>query len=152
MFHPVVFPSLSHTLGAQDRNRNLCPHRALKWYLEKSKDLRSSQCRLFISFTKPVKEIAAPTLSHWIVKAVTIAMELNGELPSNRNTPRAHEVRAIATSLAILRSVSMENILRAGFWRNESTFSRFYLRDMSRDIQGRARLPVVAAQQVLYAN
>jgi hypothetical protein len=32
--------------------------------------------------------------------------------------------------LALLRSVSMENILRAAFWRNESTFSRFYLRDM----------------------
>jgi hypothetical protein len=150
MFPPIVVPALAHTLPHADMNRKLCPHRALKWYLEKSKTSRSTQRRLFISFSKPGKEIAAPTLSRWIVKAVTIAMELNGQLPCNENTPRAHEVRAIATSLAIMRSVSMENIMRAAFWRNESTFSRYYLRDMSRDMEGRAILPLVAAQQILH--
>jgi hypothetical protein len=44
----------------------------------------------------------------------------------------------------------MENILRAAFWRNEYTFSRFYLRNMTRDMKGLARMPVVAAQQVLH--
>ena len=148
-FPSIVVPAMAHTLRKGDPNRALCPHRALKWYLEKSKALRSSQRRLFISFTKPGKEIAAPTLSRWIVKAVTIAMLQNGQLPCIKNTPRAHEVRAIATSLAIIRSVSMENILRAAFWRNESTFSRFYLRDMSHDMDGKARLPIVAAQHFL---
>ncbi len=148
-FPPIVVPSLAHTLRHEDRNRTLCPHRALKWYLEKSKHHRSAQRRLFISFSKPGKEISAPTLSRWIVKAVTIAMELNGKLPCNENTPRAHEVRAIATSLAITRSISMENILRAAFWRNESTFLRFYLRDMSHDMDGKVRLPMVAAQHIL---
>jgi integrase len=148
-FPPIVVPALAHTLRHDDPNRTLCPHRALKWYLEKSKASRSSQRRLFISFSKPDKEIAASTLSRWIVKAVTMAMELNGKLSCIKNTPRAHEVRAIATSIALSRSVSMENILRAAFWRNESTFSRFYLRDMSRDMNGRARLPIVAAQQII---
>jgi len=149
-FPPIVVPSLAHTLGSKDPNRSLCPFRALKWYLEKSSTKRSSQRRLFISFTKTGKEIAAPTLSRWIVKAVTIALDSNGELECNRGTPRAHEVRAIATSLARVRAVPMENILRAAFWRNESTFSRFYLRDMTRDSNGIARLPVVAAQQILH--
>jgi integrase len=148
-FPAIVIPAMAHTLRKGDPDRTLCPHRALKWYLEKSKSLRSSQRRLFISFSKSGKEIAAPTLSRWIVKAVTIAMIQNGQLLCIKNTPRAHEVRAIATSLAIIRSVSMENILRAAFWRNESTFSRFYLRDMSHDMDGKARLPMVAAQQLL---
>jgi integrase len=103
-FPPIMVPSLAHTLGSKDPNRSLCPFRALKWYLEKSKPTRSSQRRLFISFTKPGKEIAAPTLSRWIVKAVTIALDSNRDLECNRGTLRAHEVRAIATSLAHMRS------------------------------------------------
>jgi hypothetical protein len=148
-FPPIVVPALAHTLKQGDPNRSLCPHRALKWYLEKSKVFRASQRRLFISFAKSDKEISAATLSRWIVKAVTMAMDINGQLSCNKNTPRAHEVRAISTSIALSRSVSMENILRAAFWRNESTFSRFYLRDMSRDMDGRARLPIVVAQQII---
>jgi len=149
-FPIIKVPSLSKTLTKSDTHRRVCPVRALRWYLHKSKDLRTNQRRVFISFSKVGKEIAQATLSRWIVKAISISLKENGNLPCNRATPRAHEVRAVATSLALLRSVSMENILRAAFWRNESTFSRFYLRDMTRSVDGRARLPVVAAQQILY--
>ncbi len=145
----MIVPSLAKTLDHKDMNRTLCPVRALKWYIEKSKDLRSFQRRLFISLSVQGKEISAATLSRWIVKAVTIAMETNGDLLSISGTPRAHEVRAIATSLALARAVSMESFMRAAFWRHASTFSRFYLRDMSTNMDGRCRLPMVAAQQLI---
>jgi len=149
-FPIIKVPSLAKTLSKSDTHRRVCPVRALRWYLHKSKDLRTNQRRVFISFSKVGKEIAQATLSRWIVKAISVSLKENGNLPCNRATPRAHEVRAVATSLALLRSVSMENILRAAFWRNESTFSRFYLRDMTRSVDGKARLPVVAAQHILY--
>jgi hypothetical protein len=149
-FPIIKVPSLAKTLSKSDTHRRVCPVRALRWYLHKSKDLRTNQRRVFISYSKVGKEIAQATLSRWIVKAISISLKENGNLPCNRATPRAHEVRAIATSLALQRSISMENILRAAFWRNESTFSRFYLRDMTRSVDGKARLPVVASQQILY--
>ncbi len=149
-FPIIKVPSLAKTLPKSDPHRRVCPVRSLRWYLHKSKDLRTNQRRVFISYSKIGKEIAQATLSRWIVKAISISLKENGNLPCNRATPRAHEVRAIATSLALMRSVSMENILRAAFWRNESTFSRFYLRDMTRSVDGKARLPVVASQQIIY--
>ena len=42
-----------------------------------------------------------------------------------------HEVRAKSTSCAAFNSALVEDILKAAHWNNETTFTSFYLRDMS---------------------
>lgn len=44
---------------------------------------------------------------------------------------KAHELREIATSWAAFSGVSTKDIMRAVFWRGNSTFVSYYLRDMA---------------------
>ena len=47
-------------------------------------------------------------------------------------TPRVHEDRAWAASLAFKHSVPLHAVMEAAFWKNEGTFINFYLRDVRR--------------------
>lgn len=66
-------------------------------------------------------------------------------------SPRTHEARAWAASLAVLRSGRMTEVLRAAYWKSEDVFINFYLRDIASTRQdGSSCLPaMVAAGQVL---
>ena len=43
----------------------------------------------------------------------------------------AHEIRAISTSLAFQATHSLQSVMSAAKWKNHSTFTEYYLRDMS---------------------
>ena len=43
---------------------------------------------------------------------------------------KAHEVRAVSDSLALVRGVSLSRILKAAFWKAPATFIHYYLRDV----------------------
>lgn len=47
-------------------NLKLCVVSALEAYMVKTKDLRGSEKKLFISFKKPFKAVSSQTLSRWI--------------------------------------------------------------------------------------
>ncbi len=68
MFTPVIIKSLSKTLDKHDRalhrDRSLCPVRALRIYLERTKDIRKGRKKLFIAYkTGHTGEICAATIS-----------------------------------------------------------------------------------------
>ena len=44
--------------------------------------------------------------------------------------PRAHELRAVASSLAYMGGAALADILQAVDWRHESPFVRHYLRQI----------------------
>ena len=48
-----------------------------------------------------------------------------GDLP-----PRAHSVRAVATSAAFLRNWSVSKVLEAATWRSNPVFASFYFLDI----------------------
>ena len=62
---------------------------------------------------------------------------------------RSHEIRAWAATL-VAKTVPMEEVMRAAYWRSSSTFTRHYLRDVTlRAEDGSFCLPsMVAAQSV----
>ena len=126
---PVVrIPPLSKILGPDDEDRYLCPVRALKHYLNVTSPTRPETCRkLFISINPNfAKDVSVSTVSRWVSDVVKLAYATKLEsLPSSR----AHEVRAWAASLALEHSVALQDILDAAFWKSESTFANFYLRD-----------------------
>lgn len=130
-------------------DRSLCPVRALKRYLATVKPSRGQRRRLFLSF-KPgfTKEICANTISAWLKKVILLAYETADEEDQTLLGVRAHEVRALSASWASYAGASISTILEACHWRAHSTFTSFYLRDLSAVADDLYSLgPLVAAQQ-----
>ena len=75
----------------------LCPVRAVKIYLNKTKSLRKRRKRLFIP-TQGDQDLAKPTLSRWVKYAIKNAYDTISKNPLSLFKPRAHELRAISAS------------------------------------------------------
>lgn len=138
---------IRHGLAKQDRekhfgskifvpafseNYRLDPKRALYWYLKKTQSLRvksdgTTEKKIFLALNKPHHPISAQTISNWIVQTIKMAYE-------NKNIKvKAHSTRAVGPSWALYRGASVKSILDAADWSRESTFIKFYLRNV--DVQ-----------------
>ena len=126
----IVIPALTRILGDDDLDRLLCPVRCLRFYLKRVKPFRkAAHRRLFISYNPEyTSDISLATLSRWLMEVIKQAYQ-SDSLPI---TPRVHEIRAWSASLAFKHSVPLNAILEAAFWRSESTFINYYLRDVRR--------------------
>lgn len=114
----------------QERLHALCPVRALCTYIERTKAFRRSD-QLFVSWAKPHlgKPVSKQRISHWIVEAIQLAYSSTG-LPPPEGL-RAHSTRGMATSWALFRGVSIEEICAAASWASPLTFARFYRLDVT---------------------
>ncbi|XP_058483844.1 uncharacterized protein LOC131459867 [Solea solea] len=125
-FHPPPFA------GEDEKRLNaLCPVRALRIYVDRTKGFRKSN-QLFVSWA-PSHRGRAPTrqrLSHWVVQAIILAHESRGLQPPDGL--RAHSTRGIATSWALFRGVSVRDICAAASWASPHTFIRFYRLDVTK--------------------
>ena len=148
---PVVIPALAPTLDKSlQQDRSLCPVRAIRYYLDCTKDLRDGKDLVFVSFRKSFqKDIVPATVSSWIKQTVLLCYQLADEEAQNLHQVRAHDVRAFAASTAFRGGVSMDQILSACHWKAHNTFTQFYLKDVAwADSELYHLGPVVAAQQV----
>ena len=107
--------------------------RALKCYLHRTRRLRGDCTALVIISRKPHTRASKDTISRWIVEAIAHAIP-----EGSASRPRAHHVRALATSLALYKGVPLEEILQAAAWKSSNTFISSYLRDVLRQ---EARMP-----------
>ena len=63
---------------------------------------------------------------------------------------KAHEVRAVATSLQLFNKVDLHSVMKAGRWSSGGTFTSFYLRDLCPQADSLQRAgPIVAAGDVV---
>ena len=63
---------------------------------------------------------------------------------------KAHEVRAVATSLQLFNKVDLQAVMKAGRWSSGGTFTSFYLRDLCRQADSIWKTgPVVAAGEIV---
>ena len=106
--------------------------RALRRYIHFTRTLRGDKRKLFISLNPFYKkDVIASTLSNWLRKVIAKAYECESENFSEpRDIKRAHEIRAWASSLAYQHSWSLRDVLQAAYWRSESPFISYYLRDV----------------------
>ena len=87
-----------------------CPVRALRYYhryLTEHPDLRKDRCHLFVPIkdNNAGKELSASTISRWIC---TTIFDSHAAIQNSRNlsgSVKAHEVRAVATSLQLFNKV-----------------------------------------------
>ena len=148
---PVVIPALAPTLDKSlKEDRSLCPVRALRYYLDKTQDLRQGKELVFVSFKKGfIKDISPATISSWIKQTVILCYELSDQASLTLHQVKAHDVRAFAASKAFQGGISLDQILAACHWKSHNTFTQFYLKDVAWADSELFHLgPVVAAQQI----
>ncbi len=124
-FHPPPFAS-----SEDERLHMLCPVRALKLYVDRSKVWRKSS-QLFVCFGAGRRGLATSKLtgiSHWVRYAISLAYEARN-LPSPLSLC-AHSTRGVASSQALFRRVPLEDICVAAGWSSPHTFVKFYNLDV----------------------
>ncbi len=123
-FHPPPFAS-----SEDERLHMLCPVRALKLYVDRSKVWRKSP-QLLICFGAGRRGLAMSKqrISHWVRDAISLAYEARN-LPSPLSL-RAYSTRGVASSQALFRGVPLEDICVVAGWSSPHTFVRFYNLDV----------------------
>ena len=106
---PLTFPPLPE-------DPVLCPVQALTAYLALSPETKSGPVFLHPHSSRP---LPAQSLSRWLVKAITWL------LPNS--TPKGHDTRKVAASLAWAAGRPLGEILARGTWSGSSVFFRKYL-------------------------
>ena len=90
------------------------------------------------------------TISAWAKNVIRFAYDNNKDYQRQLHGLRVHETRAISASLAVQSTFSMTSILENCTWKDHSTFTDYYLRDMTNVRNGLRTLgPIVAAGTIV---
>ena len=104
----------------------LCPVNYLKAYLNRTRQVRSTQA-LFVTTTKPHGKAAMATMSRW----VKVGLNLAG-INTTKFSPGS--TRAASANRALNQGVSIEKILSQGCWAQETTFSKWYKKETQKKV------------------
>ena len=120
--------------------------------MKKADELRGTRKKLFIAYKKGFdkdREIHMNTVSSWLKKVIKLAYEGASDEDNRVLNIKAHHVRSMAASWALLNQASMEDIMGACSSKSHNTFTQFYLKDLSLIREDMHHLgPVVAASHV----
>ena len=125
----IAFPSLlkqtwpgKHlkpiTLKSYKTDLKICPVNVLQSYIDKTKDFRRNETKLFIIFLKTHKPVGVKTLSRWIKESLKTA-------DVNVDHYQRHSLSSAAASAAKSNGANISHLFLAGGWCNERTFAKF---------------------------
>ena len=105
----------------------MCPVRALKIYLDCTREVRGQNRALFVHFdpAKAPRPISKATLGHFLMAAIQEAyfvLDREGEIVS----ANPHSVRGVATTWAEFARVPTKAICRSATWSGPCSFTRHY--------------------------
>jgi integrase len=121
-------------------NKKLCVVRCLKRYIKVTNALlvqkKVDHNHLFICYGhknhgRPVNK---RTLSGWLVKVIRAAYAAAGQTLSG--PVKAHSTRAQGATWAMFKGATIEEVMQAADWRQQSTFMRHYALDVHNSHQG----------------
>ena len=106
----------------------LDPAACLRLYLQSTASLRNDENNmyLFIGSVRPHNPVVSSTLSGWVKRQI-------GEAGIDLTKFFAHSTRGVAASKAAAAGVPVQSILDMAHWASESTFSRFYRREVEQN-------------------
>ena len=118
----------------------LCLLRSAEWAKE------DPQQKLFVYFS-PDTQLFTTHFRCWVAETIRQAYENSSE--SDLPKILAHDVRAVAASIAYYRNTPLSELCGLIGWKSSNVFVRHYLKDMAADteLQG---IPMVAAQTALH--
>ncbi|XP_064095190.1 uncharacterized protein LOC135207390 [Macrobrachium nipponense] len=117
---------LSDLVG-QEQERVLCPIRALHHYLEITRSIRGTSESLWCSVKDPSRAMTKNAIAFFLRELIKESHMLCQEENFGLLKFKAHEVRAVATSLAFKRNMALKDIIETTFWRTNSVFASHYL-------------------------
>ena len=147
----IVIPALRGVGNDLPLDKKLCPVRALKYYLSRTKGMRQDKKLFFIPIKKGKQgDIKKNTISSWVKRLLQIIYQ-NPDAHAARLTGRTtHRIRELASSYALRGQCDLERIMKACSWKANTTFTDFYLRDLTEIRDDMIKLgPVVVAQQIV---
>ena len=104
-------------------NKILCVCHHIDLYLERSKSWRNNENQLLLSFVNPHKAVTTSIVSRWIVEVFTFSV-------IDTQKFKGHSTRSVSTSKDMVSGVSSVEILKRGHWSNNSTFQKFYHKEI----------------------
>ena len=141
----VIVPSLVDFVGDL-HERVHCPVRAVKYLRRSACSPNFTPSRLFVSPSDPQRPMSKNAMSFFLRQVI-----MESGAVSSPHTPRAHDIRGIATSLNYFTSLSISSVKEAATWRSNRVFAMRYLKDTSAT---RSRLstmgPVIAAAAIIH--
>ena len=114
-------------LSVFKENTKLCVASVLEEYIHRTKELRTGT-KLFVTYIAPHNAVSRDTISRWI----RMIMEAAG-IDIKRFAP--HSTRAASTSKAASVNVPLNTILETAGWCRETTFTKFYKRQVLELVQ-----------------
>ena len=124
---PVTIPALTTIVDRQFKeDRTLCPVRALRYYLDRTKDLRVS-----IFKKGHTSDIRPATLSSWLKQTILLCYKQADQQALDLVQVKAYDIRAFAASKAFYGGVLVDQIMQACHWKAHNTFTKFYLKDFT---------------------
>lgn len=106
-------------LKALTPREQICPIKALREYVKRTKNLRAQEDQLLISYQQPHKGVETDTISRWLKDILQQA---------GIDNFTGHSTRAASSSAAKRSNVDFATILQAAWWSNTETFNKFYSR------------------------
>ena len=126
---PVTIPALTTIVDRQFKeDRTLCPVRALRYYLDRTKDLRGSQSLLLISFKKGYTSDIRPVTLSWLKQTTLPYFKQADEQALDLVQVKVYDIRAFAASNTFYGGVSVDQIVQTCHWKAHNTFINFYLK------------------------
>ena len=93
----------------------LCPFLCLRDYLERTKELRTSDC-LFVTSRRPFSKATPATLARWVKSAII----QSGQWGTGGSA------RGVVTSTVLTLGETLGEVMMAADWTRSSTFTKFY--------------------------
>lgn len=115
----VCKPHVDVSFTSYPHDALLCVINVLRTYLQRTKPVRGTERRLFLSYVQPYKAVGSETIGRWIkgtLKAAGI----------NTDKFTAHSTRSAACSTAFKYGVSLDTIMKTAGWSKCSTFAKYY--------------------------
>ena len=104
------------------------------------------QQKLFVHFF-PDTQLFTTHFRRWVAETIHLAYENSSE--SDIPKIRAHDVRAVAASIAYYRRTPVSELCGLIGWKSSNVFVRHYLKDMAADTELQD-IPMVAARTALH--
>ena len=141
--------SLSQLVG-HEQERKLCPVRALKYYLDRTKGLRGGTKNLFLAPKNTSRPASKNGLAYYLRTTVLEAHKEVSEETLKICKVKSQEIRAVSTSLSFAHNLSIESVVEAAQWRSNSVFASHYLKEVSLQYDNcRSLGPIVAAGTII---
>lgn len=144
-----VLKSLAESVGEEDEERLLCPVRALRWCLRRTRS-QARPRQLFLSVRDPKCPLSKAAVSYFLRQLTCSAHENFPDHLDPTLRVKAHDVRVVATSLLWANNKAVKDVMKVACWRTQSIFSNHYFRSVHKAQDGVFSLgPVVAAGSIV---